>query len=69
MDIRTLRLTPVRDATSWLYGESLSWKALAAGLSALLRVLRPPLKIRVSRVSVEWLRAHEIESAKHRDDF
>lgn len=60
-----------RTADSWRLSELIlvqPWKAATTMMTGLWAWMRPGRgEIRVSRLSREWLRQHEIESLKHRD--
>lgn len=72
MTIRALDFVkPARIGSAWRAGDAAApWlsRVAAAATASLRRMLARPARIRVSRVSAEWLRAHELESAKHDDD-
>jgi hypothetical protein len=74
MELRTVGLLEPRRLVAALRAHDTALMAppaaLAAAVSALVRQLVPGRRrIRVSRVSIEWLRAHELESSKHRDNL
>lgn len=59
-----------RTVDTWRFSEVLfvqPWKATTAAMASLFARVRPRREIRVPPLSREWIRQHQIDSAKHRD--
>jgi hypothetical protein len=63
-----MEISSVVRATSWYIGKAISTqvgRAVTTAMAGIRSRLRDGSDIRVSRLSDDWLRKHEIESAKH----